>query len=331
METVPEEEMKEWMACKADFEREVERFNATKEEVAAARTTAAQQVAALESDLNQVIQKRERLQGRRTRVNEQYERIISANAQGLNERERRAAEQFAREQDHSKMESNFHEQFASISQSVQEFQLRTSQLWQQASTLEQSIQVQQQQMLLEPGPLTPEGNLPGTNPPFETSGPSLNALMSSAPNSRSLLGLSFPPARSSPLQLSSSPTYELLSNSTSPPQDVPILSQFPTSPVKNTGSYFRTDLDTRDRSFSNRSTHSSQQGTDFLDSNRMPPLQIDLSELIAETKSRPSPDGFLHGGGRPILSPFHRAASRGSGSGSGGSGSGSGSPQSYRG
>ncbi|CAG7916083.1 unnamed protein product [Penicillium olsonii] len=331
METVPEEEMEEWRSHKEDFEREVERFNAIKEEVTAARTAAAQEVAALEADLTQVVQKRERLQGRRTRVNEQYERIISANAQGLNERERRAAEQFAREQDQSKMESNFHEQFASISQSVQDFQLRTSQLWQQASSIEQAIQVQQQQMLLDSGPLTPEGNLPGTNPTPETSVPHLNTT-TTAPNVRSLLGLSFPPARSSPLQISSSPIREDSSNPASPSQDLPFLPQFPASPAGNVGSYFAPDINHRDRSFSNRSTHSSQFGSDFLDANRIPPLQIDLSELLGETKSRPSPDSFLHGTGRPVLSPFQRAASRGSGtgSGSGGSGSGSGSPHSSR-
>ncbi|KAJ5823524.1 hypothetical protein N7447_005864 [Penicillium robsamsonii] len=336
MENVPEEEMEEWSAHKADFEREVEAFNLTKEEVTAARAAAAQQVAALELELTQAVQKRERLQGRRTRVNEQYERIISANAQGLNERERRAAEQFAREQDQSKMETNFHEQFASISQSVQDFQLRTSQLWQQATAIEQSIQQQQQQMLLESGPLTPEGNLPGTNPMPDTSGPSFNASTTSAPSVRSLLGgLSFP-ARSSPLQISSSPVYEMPSNPTSPSQDLPFLPQFPTSPIGNTGSYFGPDatINHRDRSFSNRSTRSSQYGSDFLDANRLPALQLDLSELLGETKPRPGSDGngFLNQGVRPVLSPFQRAVSRGSGtgSGSGGSGSGTGSPHSSR-
>ncbi|KAJ6162831.1 hypothetical protein N7497_002810 [Penicillium chrysogenum] len=285
MENVPEEEMEEWSAHKADFEREVELFNSTKEEVAAARTAAAQQVAALELELSQAIQKRERLQGRRTRVNEQYERIISANAQGLNERERRAAEQFAREQDQSKMESNFHEQFGSISQSVQDFQLRTSQLWQQASAIEQSIQQQQQQMLLESGPLTPKATC------------------------------------QAPILCPR-------------PVDLPFLPQFPTSPIGNASSYFASDINNRDRSFSNRSTRSSQYGSDFLDTNRLPPLQLDLSELLGETKPRPGSDGngFLHHGGRRVLSPFQRAVSRGSGtgSGSGGSGSGTGSPHSSR-
>ncbi|KAJ5769921.1 uncharacterized protein N7511_001972 [Penicillium nucicola] len=333
METVPEEEMEEWDAHKKDFEHELELFNAVKEEVTAARATGAQDVATLDLELTQAIQKRERLQSRRTRVNEQYERIISANAQGLNERERRAAEQFAREQDQSKMEANFHEQFGSISQSVQDFQLRTSQLWQQASAIEQSIQQQQQQMLIDSGPLTPEGNLPGTNPLSEISGMPLNTSISTAPSARALLGLSFPPARSSPLQISSSPVHDSASHPTSPSQDIPFLPQFPNSPAGVGGSYFGSDINHRDRSFSNRSTRSSQYGSDFLDLNRMPPLQLDLSELLSDKPRPGSPgNGFLHQGARPVLSPFQRAASRGSGtgSGSGGSGSGTGSPHSSR-
>lgn len=328
MENVPEEELEQWSAHKADFDRELEIFNAAKEELTEARLAAAQQVASLEQELNMVVQKRERLQGRRTRVNEQYERIISANAQGLNERERRAAEQFAREQDHAKTESNFHEQFAHISQSVQDFQLRTSQLWQQASAIEQSIQQQQQQMLLEGGPLTPEGNLPGTNPVPES-------ITTTAPNGRTLLGLSFPPAKSSPLQTSSSPVHATTSHPTSPVQDS-FLPQYPASPLGNTGSYFGNDAN-RDRSFSNRSARSSQYGSEFFETNRFPPLQLDLSELLSE-KHRSESDGnstgngFLNQNGRPALSPFQRAASRGSGAGSlsAGSRSGSGSPKSAR-
>ena len=332
MDTVPEEEIEQWSAHKAEFDREVERYQTAKDALKQARIAAAQEVSNLESELNQAIQKRERLQNRRDRVNEQHERIISANAQGLNERERRAAEQFAREQDHAKMELNFHEQFASISQSVHDFQVRTSQLWQQASAIEQSIQQQQQQMLVESGPLTPEGNLPGTNPMSEAGNSSLNTSATAAPHGRSLLGLSFPPARSSPLQTTSSPVYGTSSHPTSPVQDA-FGSQMPTSPLGNSGAYFGPD-NPRDRSFSNRSGRSSQYGSEYYESNLMPPLQIDLSELLSE-KQRPGSDGnnsFPYPGSRPILSPFQRAASRGSGAGSGsaGSGSGSGSPKSLR-
>ncbi|KAJ5949526.1 hypothetical protein N7454_001110 [Penicillium verhagenii] len=331
MENIPEEEVEQWNAQKADFDRELERFNLAKEELQEARLAAAQQVSSLEQELNLSIQKRERLQGRRTRVNEQYERIISANAQGLNERERRAAEQFAREQDQAKMEVNFHEQFASISQSVQDFQLRTGQLWQQASAIEQSIQQQQQQMLMDSGPLTPEGNLPGTNPLAE-----INTSLASGHTGRSLLALSFPPTKPSPLQTSSSPVHATSSHPTSPVQDA-FMSQYPNSPFGNGNSYFAPEINHRDRSFSNRSTRSSLYGSEFFEPNRFPSLQFDLSDLLSE-KQRPGSDtnNYLFQNGRSSLSPFQRATSRGSGVGSGsgsggsGSGSGSGSPKSAR-
>lgn len=322
LETVPEEEMAQWSAQKAEFERELELLNSAKEELASARSEANQEVQSLQSELNLTVQKRERLQSRRTRLNEQYERIISANAQGLNERERRAAEQFAREQDHAKLEATFQEQFNSITHSVQDHQMRISHLWQQASSIEQSIQQHQQQMLLDTGPLTPEGNLPGTNPPLETSESSTTTALTG----RSLLALSFPPARSSPLQNVSS-LVDATSSQPASPAQTSFPPQLPVSPFGN--SYFGSDVNNRDRSFSNRSARSSQNESEFFDaSNRLPSHQVDLSELLAEQGKSSGSDGngSLSHISRPVLSPFQRAASRGSGtaSGSGGSGSGSG-------
>ncbi|PYH91472.1 hypothetical protein BO71DRAFT_401337 [Aspergillus ellipticus CBS 707.79] len=330
LENIPEEELEEWSTQKAEFERELEQLNLAKEELVEARSAAAREISSLESELSSAVQRKERLQGRRTRVNEQYERIVSANAQGLNERERRAAEQFAREQDQAKLEANFNEQFASISQSVQEYQLRTNQLWQQATAIEQAIQQQQQQMLLDSAPLTPEGNLPGTNPLTEAPSLSLGALATTAPSTRSLLGLSFPSLKSSPLQHTSSPVGATSSHPTSPTQPPSYLQHFPTSPLGNAGNYFDTDFTYRDRSFSNRSARSSLYGTDFLDTNRRGPFHPDLSDTVIEKNpgsEGTTPNPIM----RPISSPFQRAGSRGSGSGSGGSGgsgSGSGSPSS---
>ncbi|OJJ97876.1 hypothetical protein ASPACDRAFT_1889793 [Aspergillus aculeatus ATCC 16872] len=333
LQNVPEEELEEWTNQKAKFDQELEQLNLAKEELVAARTAISREVSSLESELNSTVQRKERLQGRRTRVNEQYERIVSANAQGLNERERRAAEQFAREQDQAKLEVSFNEQFSSIGQSVQEYQLRTNQLWQQAAAIEQAIQQQQQQqMLLDPVPLTPEGTLPGTNP--LTDAPSLSiAALTAAPTTRSILGLSFPALKSSPLQQTSSPVGDSLSHPASPVQAPSYLAHFPTSPIGHSGTYFDADFATRDRSFSNRSARSSLYGSDFMDAHsRRHPYQFDLSDSVADKRSVSGSDGNAQGASvRPIASPFQRAGSRGSGSGSGGSGSsgsGSGSPSS---
>ncbi|PTU18421.1 hypothetical protein P175DRAFT_0485992 [Aspergillus ochraceoroseus IBT 24754] len=339
LENIPEEELQAWTEQKAKYDHEVELLNCAKEEVIAMRAANARDLSALESELGSTVQRRERLQSRRTRVNEQYERIISANAQGLNERERRAAEQFAREQDQAKLESTFNEQFVSISQSVQEYQLRTTQLWQQSAAIEQAIQQQQQRMLMESTPLTPEGDLPGTSLFPEAPGLPLTSLVTTTTSgTRSLLGHSFPSLKSSPLQHGSSPVGATSSHPTSPIQAPSYLQYFPSSPFVTVGSHLDPDFVYRDRSFSNRSARSSLYGSDFMDSTRRTPLQLDPLDLGAEKRRRSGSESNPPTLGlRPISSPFQRAASHASGSasggsgGSGGSGSGSGSPSSARG
>ncbi|CRG92325.1 hypothetical protein PISL3812_09382 [Talaromyces islandicus] len=327
MESIPEEELEAWTAQKAEFERELESLNTAKEEVLEARTTVARDLASLESDYNAAVQKRERLQGRKTRLNEQYERIISANAQGLNERERRAAEQFAREQDQSKIEANFNEQLASISRAIQDYQLRTNQLWQQASAIEQVIQQQQQQMLVETGPLTPEGTLPGTHPPPEESD-NVNNLTITPANSRSILGAGFSALRSSPHQSASSVNNGVTSQTASPLQSNlqhPV--GYQASPRLNVANYLGgRDFSYRDRSSSNRSARSSLYADYDFELNRYLPDPVERRDSGSDGKGYASP---TYGA---IGSHFTRAGSRGSGGSSGGSGSGSGSgsPRSTR-
>jgi hypothetical protein len=333
MENVPDEEYQEWSEQKAKYEQEVENLKSAKAELTAARTAKAHDLSSLESDLNSTLQKRERLQGRRTRVNEQYERIVSANAQGLNERERRAAEQFAREQEQAKLEASFNEQFASISQTAQDYQIRTAQLWQQCTAAEQALQQQQQQMFMEPPPLTPEGELPGTNLFTDAPTMHLSALATNS-NHRSLLGQTFSALKSSPLQQASSPVGATSSHPTSP-INAPSYQLFSSSPFGNAASFLEPDFVNRDRSFSNRSARSSLYGMDLFEppTGRRPPF--DPFEGGNENRRGSGSDSNpLNLNLRPISSPFQRAASRASATGSGasgGSGSGSGSPSSARG
>ncbi|EEA20140.1 hypothetical protein TMatcc_000116 [Talaromyces marneffei ATCC 18224] len=337
LDKIPEEELEEWQKQKDEFDQEMERLKSAKEELLNARTSVSRDLATLESDLATAVQKRDRLQSRKTRLNEQYERIISANAQGLNERERRAAEQFAREQEQAKIEANFNEQLASISRAVQDYQLRTTQLWQQASSIEQAIQQQQQQMLFETGPLTPEGILPGTRHLSEEGdedeedeldiGPSINNLTITPANSRSILGASFSALRSSP-QTSSSFLAGSTSQTASPLQAT--LQQptgYQASPRVSVNNYFGgRDFAYRGRSASNRSARSSLYADLDLDINRYLLDPVDRLSFGSDGKGHTSP---TYG---PIGSLFTRAGSRGSGgsSGNSGSGSGSGSPRSTR-
>ncbi|EED24517.1 ubiquitination network signaling protein, putative [Talaromyces stipitatus ATCC 10500] len=335
LDKIPEEELEEWQKQKAEFDREMERLKSAKEELLNTRTSVARDLASLESDLASAVQKRDRLQSRKARLNEQYERIISANAQGLNERERRAAEQFAREQEQAKIEANFNEQLASISRAVQDYQMRTNQLWQQASGIEQAIQQQQQQMLFETGPLTPEGVLPGTRHLHEEEeaegveldkGPSINNLTITPANSRSILGASFSALRASP-QTTSSFLASSTSQTVSPLQATSLQPGYQASPRASVNNYFGgRDFSYRDRSSSNRSARSSLYADLDFDLNRYLPEPADRLSSVSDGKGRTSP---TYG---PIGSPFTRAGSRGSGgsSGNSGSGSGSGSPRSTR-
>jgi ubiquitination network signaling protein AcrB len=338
MDKIPEEELEEWQAHKAEFERELERLNTTKEELTTARTSVSRDLASLESDYTSAVQKRERLQSRKARLNEQYERIISANAQGLNERERRAAEQFAREQEQAKIEANFNDQLASISRTVQDYQMRTNQLWQQASGIEQAIQQQQQQTLFETGPLTPEGVLPGTRPVLEEDEEEepdvnysvINNLTITPANSRSILGASFTALRSSPHQTPPTFTGGSTSQTASPLQATTQQQQAPgyqASPRLSVSNYLGgRDFAYRDRSSSNRSARSSFYADLDYDFNRYLLDPADRAISGADGKGQTSP---TYGA---IGSPFTRAGSRGSGgsSGNSGSGSGSGSPRSTR-
>ncbi|KAI9375998.1 hypothetical protein BJX61DRAFT_539311 [Aspergillus egyptiacus] len=327
----PDDEYQEWAEMKAQYEQELEMLKSAKAELTAVRTSNARELSSLESELSSTVQRRERLQGRRARVNEQYERIISANAQGLNERERRAAEQFAREQDYVKMEQGFQEQLNSMGQSIQDYEMRTAQVYHQCSAVEQAIH-QQQQMLMDPVPLTPEGELPGTSAFSDAPGMPLSSFVGATSNHRSLLGQSFPQLKSSPLQHASSPVGTAPSHPTSPIQ-APSYNPFSSSPFANATSFLDPDFNYRDRSFSNRSARSSLYGSEFVDtisSIRRQPMHYDPFESGNENRRGSGSDGTpLIPAAQPIPGSQHTSSRAASGSGSGASsGSGSGSPSS---
>lgn len=346
LEKIPEVELEEWTTQKAAFDEEMDRLNLAKEELAAARTASSRDVSTVESELASTVQRRERLQSRRSRLNEQHERITTANVQGLNERERRAAEQFAKEQEQARIEEGFHEQLSHITRSIQDYQMRTSQLWQQASVMEQTLQQQQQQqqlqMLMNTGPLTPEGNLPGTNPQPQ---PSSSSAMTSGPVSRPTVGLSFPAFNPNDKPMVSTGTHQLGSPINSVPASPAARHpQYANSQFTNSNPFFGLDqFSRRDRASSNRSGRNSLNAdADQWDPNRVPTLPEDGSTATPEMGRRSLLGAGIGssaavGTAGPVTgftsstSPFIRAGSNGSGNSGSGSGSGSGSPSSTRG
>ncbi|EEH07269.1 conserved hypothetical protein [Histoplasma capsulatum G186AR] len=315
LEDVPQNELEEWNSRKCVFDQEMDRVKSLKEEVDNARIMASRSVASAKSELTSVIQKRERLQGRRQRLTEQHERITSANSQGLNERERRSAEQLAKERERASIEKTFNDQLTSITRSIQDYQIRTTHIWQQVSAVEQGNH--QQQMLMTAGPLTPEGDLPGTNPPPPEASTSTMSPMPST--TRSLSGAMYTSVGTNEAtgltdrQTSISP---VVATSHLSVEQQP----YPSSPLVTAAPFFGPELRThRHRSLSNFS------GVNMPVDQVMPMRLRDSPDSTEEINLKRAMHFGLN------TRRFTRAGSQGSASGSGtGSGSGSGSPHSSR-
>ena len=110
-------------------------------------------------------QKRERLIGRKNKLNDQHEKLESVTTQGLDEKERKDSEQSARDLKRLHFEQQAHEQASNSQRAVQEHLYLKQQLWQQAQIVESAYH--EQQMMDDSNverPITPEGDLPGTVP-----------------------------------------------------------------------------------------------------------------------------------------------------------------------
>lgn len=185
---VPESDTNAWRQKKDAWEQEKERQSRARNEVSESRKSANREISTVQSEASAALQKRERLQARHTKLNEQHERILSANAQGLDERERKNTEHAARQADRQKTERQYHDQFSTLDRAIRDTQFRSQQAWQQVHAIETAFQTyqhsQQQPLLSSPitqqSPTPPEGNLPGVFQPSLNAGPTTATSSSSA-------------------------------------------------------------------------------------------------------------------------------------------------------
>ena len=161
LSVIPEEEVVDHSSRKDAFNRQREFLDAAIASKESARLAGESDVAGVTGELNTIIARRERLTARQTRLAEQFDRITQANTQGMNEKERKAAESMAKEADQARFEEHYHTQFTLINNEIQSLQRRTSQAWHEIQAFEQ--QASAQEKMKNGGQLTPEGNLPGTN------------------------------------------------------------------------------------------------------------------------------------------------------------------------
>ncbi|KPI45355.1 putative ubiquitination network signaling protein acrB [Cyphellophora attinorum] len=162
LETVPENEAVEWKDRKAQFEEQKRLLTEATEALSKAKAAADSEIACHNTELSTAVTRQERLAGRVTKLNEQHDRITQANAEGLNEKERREAEFAARQADHQRREKELINSINNLNNQLYETQLTTNEHWHQIEILDKQDQLHRSKMLLNNGPLTPEGDLPGT-------------------------------------------------------------------------------------------------------------------------------------------------------------------------
>lgn len=167
---VPENDSQQWKDKKALWDESKEQQSTVRDELFRCKDSANREKSAVEVEASMTQLKRERFQIRNAKLNDQCDRLESATIQGLDEKERREAEQVARATDRLQIEERSREQIATIYRSIQDTHNHSQQVWQQAHLIESAFQ--HQQRMGSPGlagRVTPEGDLPGLNPHPPTS------------------------------------------------------------------------------------------------------------------------------------------------------------------
>ncbi|KAL9006004.1 MAG: hypothetical protein Q9188_001238 [Gyalolechia gomerana] len=140
---IPDGEMEDWKAKKGAWEECQKQLDTVKEDYHLCKTAAHQEKQAVETEASSTQQKRERLQGRKAKLSEQYDRLRSANTQDLDEKGRKEAEHSARLASRRQVEEKTNEQVATVSRMIQETHHHTQQLLQQVEVLAHAFQMQQ--------------------------------------------------------------------------------------------------------------------------------------------------------------------------------------------
>ena len=157
---IPQDEVDEAAAQKKVWKQERDNRNAMSCELDTVKSEFERQATAVETDIATAVQKRERLDQRRTRLNEQHERLVTANIEGYSAKQRREQERQATLQDRINVENQYRSNINGFERRTHEYSISTAQTMSTIQHFETMILAAQQQ---PPSmPTTPDGPLPGT-------------------------------------------------------------------------------------------------------------------------------------------------------------------------
>ncbi|KAF2704234.1 ubiquitination network signaling protein [Pleomassaria siparia CBS 279.74] len=159
---IPEDDAAEAATMKREWRKERDNKNAVSAEFDSVKCEVDRQANSVESDIAAVIQKRERLQQRQTRLNEQHDRLITANKEGFSAKQRKEQERLVHIQDRINAENQYRSNINSFERRTTENSLSTAQIIQTIQHYE-ILLLQQSQLSSHSVPTTPEGPLPGTS------------------------------------------------------------------------------------------------------------------------------------------------------------------------
>ncbi|KAK7900903.1 hypothetical protein LTR67_003188 [Exophiala xenobiotica] len=158
--STPDDDIEDHNASQRAFEEQSRLLADANEALEKAKSAAMSDKSCAKNEFNAVISRKERLTSRNTKLTEQYDRITQANAQGLNERERRAADSTAKNADQQRRENELLQQIQYVENEVRNAKIRLDANRREIRLLEEEDA--RRMMLNNSGPLTPEGELPGT-------------------------------------------------------------------------------------------------------------------------------------------------------------------------
>lgn len=165
MGCLPEDEIRVSKERKAGWDEARTHQTATRDDLFRCKESAHQVKSSIHAEATSTQQKKERLVARKSKLNDQHDRLESATSQGLDERQRKNSEQAAKDVERLQIEHRSVDQMAHCRQTIRDSRHVTQQIWHQAQTVESAFH--EQQMMSTPDeerPITPEGDLPGTVP-----------------------------------------------------------------------------------------------------------------------------------------------------------------------
>ncbi|OCT49234.1 putative ubiquitination network signaling protein acrB [Cladophialophora carrionii] len=160
--STPEHDHDDYAAAKATHDEQQKLLSESNEALAKARAAANDDTTCVNQELSTIVARKERLSGRNSKLTEQHDRITHANVEGLNEKERKAAESLARSAEQQKRESELNQEILNLEREVRGAKMRWESNARELDILEKQEMAHRQMMLSNSGPLTPEGELPGT-------------------------------------------------------------------------------------------------------------------------------------------------------------------------